>query len=38
MVDQLCRQITGYSELGDRVGDQSIFEFHTDLIKRGKQR
>src|SRR5215475_10738354 len=56
VVDQLCRQITSYSELGDRVIDQtrrrviqgeqvpaeekvySIFEPHTDLIKRGKVR
>ena len=56
MVDQLCKEITAYSELGDRVIDQtrrrviegeqvpteekaySIFESHTDLIKRGKQR
>jgi IS5 family transposase len=56
VVDQLCRQITSYCELGDRVIDQtrrrviqgeqvpaeekvySIFEPHTDLIKRGKVR
>jgi len=56
MVKQLCQQITGYCELGDRVIDQtrrrvidgeqvpaaqkvySIFESHTDLIKRGKVR
>jgi IS5 family transposase len=56
VVDQLCRQITSYGELGDRVIDQtrrrviqgeqvpaeekvySIFEPHTDLIKRGKVR
>jgi IS5 family transposase len=56
MVKQLCQQITGYCELGDRVIDQtrrrvidgeqvpaeekvySIFESHTDLIKRGKLR
>jgi transposase, IS5 family len=56
VVDQLCRQITSYCELGDRVIDQtrrrvlqgeqvpaeekvySIFEPHTDLIKRGKLR
>jgi IS5 family transposase len=56
MVDQLCKEITAYCELGDRVigqtrrrvidGEQvpaeekvySIFESHTDLIKRGKAR
>ena len=56
MVDQLCKEITAYCELGDRVIDQtrrrvidgeqvpaeekvySIFESHTDLIKRGKAR
>jgi transposase, IS5 family len=56
VVDQFCRQITSYCELGDRVIDQtrrrviqaeqvpaeekvySIFEPHTDLIKRGKVR
>ena len=56
IVDQLRKEITAYSELGDRVVDQtrrrviegeqvpteekvySIFESHTDLIKRGKQR
>ena len=55
-VDQLCKEITAYCELGDRVigqtrrrvidGEQvpseekvySIFESHTDLIKRGKAR
>lgn len=56
IVDQLRKEITAYSELGDRVIDQtrrrvlegeqvpteekvySIFESHTDLIKRGKAR
>jgi transposase, IS5 family len=56
MADQLCREITAYCNLGDRVIDQtrrrviegeqvpaeekvySIFESHTDLIKRGKAR
>jgi transposase, IS5 family len=56
VIDQLCRQITTYDELGGKVIDQtrrrvlegeqvpvdekvySIFEDHTDLIKRGKQR
>jgi IS5 family transposase len=56
VVDQLCREITAYCKLGDRVIDQtrrriiegeqvpaeekvySIFESHTDLIKRGKAR
>ena len=54
VIDQLCKQITGYCQLADRVMDQtrrralqgeqvpseekvySIFEPHTDLIKRGK--
>jgi transposase, IS5 family len=53
-IDALCKQITAFCELGDRVIDQarrrvlqgetvptedkiySIFEPHTDLIKRGK--
>ena len=56
MADQLCQQISGYCEWGDRVVNQtrrrvmdgeqvpaeekvySIFEPHTDLIKRGKAR
>jgi len=56
VADQLCREITAYCDLGDRVIDQtrrrviegeqvpaeekvySIFESHTDLIKRGKAR
>ncbi|MFN0171279.1 MAG: ISNCY family transposase [Bryobacteraceae bacterium] len=56
VIDQLCRQITTYGELGAKVIDQtrrrvltgeqvpvdekvySIFEDHTQLIKRGKQR
>ena len=56
VIDQLCRQITTYCELGGKVigqtrrrvlnGEQvlvdekvySIFEDHTQLIKRGKQR
>jgi len=56
VADQLCREITAYCNLGDRVIDQtrrriiageqvpaeekvySIFESHTDLIKRGKAR
>lgn len=55
-IDQLCRQITTYCDLGGKVIDQtrrrvldgeqvpadekvySIFEDHTQLIKRGKQR
>lgn len=55
-IDQLCRQITTYCDLGGKVMDQtrrrvldgeqvpvdekvySIFEDHTQLIKRGKQR
>ena len=55
-IDQLCRQITAYCDLGGKVIDQtrrrvldgeqvpvdekvySIFEDHTQLIKRGKQR
>jgi len=55
-IDQLCRQITTYCDLGGKVSDQtrrrvldgeqvpvdekvySIFEDHTQLIKRGKQR
>jgi IS5 family transposase len=56
VIDQLCRQITTYCDLGGKVIDQtrrrvldgepvpvdekvySIFEDHTQLIKRGKQR
>jgi len=56
VIDELCKEITGYCELGDKVihqtkrrvieGEQvpteekvySIFEPHTDLIKRGKER
>jgi transposase, IS5 family len=56
VIDELCRQITTYYELGGKVIDQtrrrvldgeqvpvdqkvySIFEDHTQLIKRGKQR
>ena len=56
VIDQLCRQITSYCDLGGKVIDQtrrrvldgeqvpvdekvySIFEHHTQLIKRGKQR
>jgi IS5 family transposase len=56
VIDELCKEITVYCELGDRVIDQtrrrviegeqvpseekvySIFEPHTDLIKRGKER
>ena len=55
-VDQLCKEIRTYCDLGDKVIDQtrrrvidggqvpadekvySIFEDHTDLIKRGKAR
>jgi IS5 family transposase len=55
-IDQLCRQITTYCDLGGKVIDQtrrrvldgeqvpvdekvySIFEDHTQLIKRGQQR
>jgi IS5 family transposase len=54
VIDEICKQITTFCQLGDRVLDQtrrrvlqgetvpaeeklySIFEPHTDLIKRGK--
>ena len=53
-IDEICKQITSFCKLGERVIDQtrrrvlqgetvptdeklySIFEPHTDLIKRGK--
>jgi IS5 family transposase len=56
VIDELCKEITAYCELGEKVinqtrrriieGEQvpteekvySIFEPHTDLIKRGKER